>query len=359
MTLVGKIDRIDRLADGSALVIDYKTEAPAATAKRIKESLEDTQLAFYAALLTDDTLAAAYVNVGEKDAAKPYVQPDVVGLRDQLLEGIASDMARIAAGAALPALGEGKACDYCAARGLMPQRFLGDDAHDVPCHRMLAAPAKVVQRSFRPCWRSRIHPECNGRLRTQRPAGQCRSLLRHRLRPAPQRGGGSLRRCRQNLDAGVAHRARAAGWRGRPERAVAGAAARDSGHHLHQTGGQRDAGAAVPMAGGLCAAADHETLVKELRDRGVLIKNDLQPPSMLPEQLSNLYQSILASGRQVQVRTFHSWFAALLRSAPLAVLQQMELPANYELLEDDAPAKALVWRRFYAALVADAERQRL
>ncbi|MDO8252224.1 MAG: UvrD-helicase domain-containing protein, partial [Rhodoferax sp.] len=103
------------------------------------------------------------------------------------------------------------------------------------------------------------------------------------------------------------------------------------------------------------AAADHETLIKELRDRGVLIKNDLQPPSVQPEQLSNLYQSILASGRQVQVRTFHSWFAALLRTAPLATLQAMELPANYELLEDDAPAKALVWRRFYAALVAEGE----
>nr|MDP2190092.1 UvrD-helicase domain-containing protein [Rhodoferax sp.] len=103
------------------------------------------------------------------------------------------------------------------------------------------------------------------------------------------------------------------------------------------------------------AAADHETLVNELRERGVLIKTELQPPSLLPEQLSNLYQSMLASGRQVQVRTFHSWFASLLRSAPLAVLQQMELPANYELLEDDAPAKALVWRRFYSALVAAAE----
>lgn len=103
------------------------------------------------------------------------------------------------------------------------------------------------------------------------------------------------------------------------------------------------------------ANADHDTLVQELKFRGVLIQNDLQPPSLLPEQLSNLYQSILRSGRQVQVRTFHSWFAALLRSAPLAVLAQMELPANYELLEDDAPAKALVWRRFYAALVAHGE----
>ena len=105
------------------------------------------------------------------------------------------------------------------------------------------------------------------------------------------------------------------------------------------------------------AVADLATLVNELRDRGLVVENDLQPPSILPEQLSNLYHSILASGRQVQVRTFHSWFAALLRSAPLATLQQMELPANYELLEDDAQPKALVWRRFYAALVAADARQ--
>ena len=32
-------------------------------------------------------------------------------------------MARIARGAALPALGEGKACDYCAARGLCRKDF--------------------------------------------------------------------------------------------------------------------------------------------------------------------------------------------------------------------------------------------
>jgi hypothetical protein len=62
---------------------------------------------------------------------------------------------------------------------------------------------------------------------------------------------------------------------------------------------------------------------------------------------------MIASGRQVQVRTFHSWFAALLRSAPLAVLQQMGLPTQYELLEDDGPAKSLVWRRFYTALAAE------
>jgi ATP-dependent helicase/nuclease subunit A len=105
------------------------------------------------------------------------------------------------------------------------------------------------------------------------------------------------------------------------------------------------------------AVADRATLLKELTLRGVLDKKELQPPSLLPEQLSKLYQNILRSGRQVQVRTFHSWFAALLRSAPLAVLQQMELPANYQLLEDDAPAKALVWRRFYAALLRPKQAQ--
>ena len=126
LTLVGKIDRIDRLADGSPLVMDYKTENRNTTAQRIKESLEDTQLAFYAALLTDDTLAAAYVNVGEKDATKSFSQADIVGLRDQLLESIAHDMARIAAAAPMPALGEGKACDFCAARGLCRKDFWGD-----------------------------------------------------------------------------------------------------------------------------------------------------------------------------------------------------------------------------------------
>ncbi len=82
------------------------------------------------------------------------------------------------------------------------------------------------------------------------------------------------------------------------------------------------------------------------------MKSGLKSSSELDSSLSNLYQTILATGRQVQIRTFHSWFAALLRTAPLSVLQDMNLPANYELLEDDAPAKALVWRRFYQTLTA-------
>jgi len=121
LTLIGTIDRMDQIhADGrtTALVIDYKTENATATSKRIQQPLEDTQLAFYAALLPHDTLRAAYLNVGEKDGSQLFEQTEVVEARDALVHGIVDDMQRIANGATLAALGEGVACTFCAARGL-------------------------------------------------------------------------------------------------------------------------------------------------------------------------------------------------------------------------------------------------
>ncbi len=123
LELVGKIDRIDQLSDGSRVVMDYKTEARSTTQGRLDDAGEDTQLAFYAALLEDDTLTAAYINLGEKEATKTYAQPGIVELRDDLINGIIEDMERIAAGAVLPALGEGKVCSFCAARGLCRKDF--------------------------------------------------------------------------------------------------------------------------------------------------------------------------------------------------------------------------------------------
>ncbi|MGH8805253.1 MAG: UvrD-helicase domain-containing protein, partial [Polaromonas sp.] len=102
------------------------------------------------------------------------------------------------------------------------------------------------------------------------------------------------------------------------------------------------------------AHADDATLQRELVLRGMTSQIGPHAPQDVRRQLSNLYRSMLASGRSVQIRTFHSWFAALLRSAPVAVLQRLGLPVNYELLEDDAPARALVWRRFYAVAAGDA-----
>ncbi len=103
------------------------------------------------------------------------------------------------------------------------------------------------------------------------------------------------------------------------------------------------------------AHADTDRLVHELRIRGVKGLDDAALAERMAGQLQGLYARLLASGRSVQIRTFHGWFAALLRSAPVAVLQSLRLPVNYELLEDDSQARSLVWRRFYKALVAQAD----
>ena len=121
--LVGRIDRIDRGADGRALVMDYKTESAQATRDRMKQPLEDTQLAFYAALLAEPALQAAYLNVSERGDVVPVPHTDVERARELLLAAIADDLARIEAGAAMPALGEGRACEYCGARGLCRRDF--------------------------------------------------------------------------------------------------------------------------------------------------------------------------------------------------------------------------------------------
>ncbi|MFO1262293.1 MAG: UvrD-helicase domain-containing protein [Rhodoferax sp.] len=96
------------------------------------------------------------------------------------------------------------------------------------------------------------------------------------------------------------------------------------------------------------ARLDDDALALQLRQRGVphADANTLQA-------LRDLHVQLLRQGRPVQVRTFHSWFAALLRSAPLALLQALELPVAYELLEDDTEARAQVWRRFWARLLQD------
>ncbi len=121
--LMGRIDRIDRGPDGAKLVMDYKTESLSVTQARIKTPFEDTQLAFYAALLEDDHLRAFYVNVGERGETKFVEQPQVQAAREALALGILDDLRRIGEGAALQPLGEGMVCERCAARGLCRKDF--------------------------------------------------------------------------------------------------------------------------------------------------------------------------------------------------------------------------------------------
>lgn len=126
-TLMGKLDRVDRQASPEgelAIVIDYKTESRSRTEGRVKTPMEDTQLAFYAALLPDETLRAAYLSLSEgRDGKAWFEQTEVLPARDALREGLPHDLQRIADGHAMPALGEGVACEYCAARGLCRKDF--------------------------------------------------------------------------------------------------------------------------------------------------------------------------------------------------------------------------------------------
>ena len=122
--LMGQLDRIDRQdsPEGAIpFVIDYKTESRTRSLDRVKMPLEDTQLAFYAALLPDETVRAAYLSITDQRGDKSTLlieQPEVLMARDELRAGLAHDLDRIADGAVMPALGEGRVCEYCAARGL-------------------------------------------------------------------------------------------------------------------------------------------------------------------------------------------------------------------------------------------------
>ena len=71
-------------------------------------------------------------------------------------------------------------------------------------------------------------------------------------------------------------------------------------------------------------------------------------------RLRALYAQMLASGREVQMCTFHSWFIGLLRAAPLGVMEALGLPATYELIEDDAAAIAALWQPWLRRVAADA-----
>jgi ATP-dependent helicase/nuclease subunit B len=130
VAMVGSIDRVDSVQDPGAMdagpviqLIDYKTGAVSALRKKVKQPLEDTQLAFYAALMAQQSqavgsLSAAYLALDDSENIQVLPHPDVEYSAQQLLQGVAMDLSRIKQGTPLPALGEGSVCDTCEARGL-------------------------------------------------------------------------------------------------------------------------------------------------------------------------------------------------------------------------------------------------
>jgi ATP-dependent helicase/nuclease subunit A len=89
--------------------------------------------------------------------------------------------------------------------------------------------------------------------------------------------------------------------------------------------------------------------LQALRDRGATADQ----AQALEPALAALHEQLLRAGRSVEVRTFHAWFAQLLSHAPLALLEKLQLPANYELLEEPSSLQGALFGRFYRAVQAD------
>ena len=127
VALHGVIDRIDRIdhmrAEGGPelQLIDYKTGSAGSLRDKVRVPLEDTQLAFYGALVRAETaqpLSAMYLALDGSAGIEEVVHKGVAESADALVHGLAHDLQRLRAGAGLPALGEGRTCEFCEARGV-------------------------------------------------------------------------------------------------------------------------------------------------------------------------------------------------------------------------------------------------
>ena len=131
--IIDRIDHIDQRGNGGAALelLDYKTGSAAGLKEKVKEPLEDTQLAFYAALMRSRTelpLTARYLALDGSKGLEEVEHKGVEASAAALVEGLGADLRRLRAGAGLPALGVGSTCDFCAARGVCRRDHWADAA---------------------------------------------------------------------------------------------------------------------------------------------------------------------------------------------------------------------------------------
>ncbi len=123
LRLQGRLDRLDD-QPGRRLLLDYKTGSTESIKDKLKRPLEDTQLAVYALLSAEEAaqagaaLEAAYLMLDDSKGLQLLPHPEVQHSAELLRQGLEQDLAAVQAGAALPALGEGRACALCPVRGL-------------------------------------------------------------------------------------------------------------------------------------------------------------------------------------------------------------------------------------------------
>ncbi len=96
-------------------------------------------------------------------------------------------------------------------------------------------------------------------------------------------------------------------------------------------------------------ASSHAQRVQALVERGL---NASEAEKLAPE-LGALKGRLLQGGRSVEVRTFHGWFVQLLAHAPIQVVQALNLPSSYELIEDTAVLRLALYRRFHRHVQQD------
>ena len=90
------------------------------------------------------------------------------------------------------------------------------------------------------------------------------------------------------------------------------------------------------------ATASDEARAIELQRRGLnVLQAEIQASS-----LGALHARVLAAGREVQVHTFHAWFAQLLRVAPLEVLDALGVHPAMALIEEVDDQLGELMRRF-------------
>jgi len=97
------------------------------------------------------------------------------------------------------------------------------------------------------------------------------------------------------------------------------------------------------------ATASVDERIKALRDRGM---NESEARAAEPA-LAGLHERLLRGGRMVEIRTFHAWFAQLLRAAPLELLQTQNIAPELQLIEDESDLLPELWQRFHGAVLAD------
>ena len=95
--------------------------------------------------------------------------------------------------------------------------------------------------------------------------------------------------------------------------------------------------------------SSHGERVAALIERGV----DPARAEALAPELGALQGRVLDAGRPVEIRTFHGWFAQLLRAAPLTLLDRLGVDGAVELIEDWRDHRNAVHRAFHGALLDD------